>query len=116
MRHSVRLMVVIVTALACHACGGNADRQAATASTPASTTGASEFGVAECDDYMKKYLACIDKLSPTAQPQAREALEQSRNSWKAAAVTEQGRAMLATTCKAASDSAGPVLRAQGCSW
>jgi hypothetical protein len=65
---------------------------------------------------MKKYLACIDKLSPTAQPQARAALEQSRNSWKAAAVTEQGRAMLATTCKAASDSAGPVLRAQGCSW
>lgn len=120
----VRSLAVVVIALACHACGSNAAPPAAASSTPAasasatpaSTSGSSEFGVAECDDYMKKYLACIDKLAPAAQTQAREALEQSRNSWKQAASTEIGRAGLATACKAASDSAGVALRAQGCAW
>lgn len=118
----VRSLAVIVIALACHACGSNAAPPAASSSTPAasatpaSTSGGAEFGVAECDDYMKKYLACIDKLAPAAQTQARQALDQSRESWKQAAATEAGKSALATTCKAASDAAGPALRAQGCAW
>jgi hypothetical protein len=127
MRFGIRSMVVIATACACFACGGNASTppaQAATGSAPApaasappaSTTASTDFGVAECDDYMKRYLACIDKLAPTAQTQAKQALEQSRTAWKQAAATEQGKAMLATTCKAASDAAAPAMRAQGCSW
>jgi hypothetical protein len=124
MRISLRSMAVIVTALACHACGGNANSQPAASSTsapaasaaPASTSGSPEFGVAECDDYFKKYLACIDKLAPAAQTQARQMLEQSRTAWKQAASTDEGRTGLATTCKAASDAAAPAMRAQGCSW
>jgi hypothetical protein len=128
---SVGSMVVIVAALASHACGGKADSQPAASSTPpastapatttppASVTSASttaEFGVAECDDYFKKYLACIDKLAPAAQTSARETLEQARTAWKQAASTDAGRSALATTCKAASDAAAPSMRAQGCSW
>jgi hypothetical protein len=122
MRVSVRSMAVIVTALACYACGGSAAPQPATSSTPpasttpASTSASAEFGVAACDDYMKKYLACIDRLAPAAQTPARQALEQSRTAWKQAATTDQGRAALATTCKAASDAAASAMRAQGCSW
>ncbi len=129
---SVRSMV-LMTALACGACGGSAASQSApasgstpstpasgsapaAASAPASTSASTDFGVAECDDYFKKYLACVDKLAPAAQSAARQALEQSRTSWKQAAATEQGKAALAQTCKAASDAAAPGMRAQGCSW
>ena len=122
MRISVGSMVVIMTAFACYACGSSAapPQPAASstpsASTPASTSPSVEFGVAECDAYMKKYLACVDRLAPAAQTAARQALEQSSAAWKQAAGTEQGKAMLATTCKAASDSAAPAMRAQGCAW
>jgi hypothetical protein len=130
---SVGSMVVIVAALVSHACGGKADSQPAASSTPpastapatatppasvtpTSTTATAEFGVAECDDYFKKYLACIEKLAPAAQTQARETLDQARTAWKQAASTDAGKSALATTCKAASDAAAPSMRAQGCSW
>jgi hypothetical protein len=131
-------MVVIVAALASHACGGKADSQPAASSTPqastapatttppasvtpastapASTTASADFGVAECDDYFKKYLACIDKLAPAAQTQARQVVEQSRTAWKQAASSVEGKAALASTCKAASDAAATAMRAQGCAW
>jgi hypothetical protein len=118
----VRSMVVFVIGLACYACGGNAAPPPATSSTPsasatpASTTSAAEFGVTECDDYIRKYSACIDKLAPAAQAASRQALEQSRAAWKQAAATEQGKAALASSCKAASDAAAPTMRAQGCTW
>jgi hypothetical protein len=119
---SVGSVVVLVGALASHACGGgNADTQPASAAppastAPASTTASTDFGVAECDDYFKKYLTCIDKLAPAAQDQARQAVEQSRTAWKQAASTVEGKAALASTCKAASDAAATAMRAQGCSW
>ena len=127
MRVSVRplavMAAVMMIALACQACGSNAAPPAAASSatpaasaTPASTTASTGFGVAECDDYVKKYLACIDKLAPGVQAQARQALDQSRDAWKQAASTDAGRAGLATACKAASDAAGTALRAQGCAW
>src|SRR5690349_932089 len=125
MRIRVRSMAVIMTALASFACGGSSAAPPATTSsspTPAASTATAatpaiaEFGVAECDDYFKKYLACVDKMAPAAQGAARQALEQSRTAWKQAAASDQGKAMLATTCKAASDAAAPGMRAQGCSW
>ena len=126
MRFGIRSMVVLAMVCACSACGGSTPPQspqvavgaapAPASATPASTSAGTDFGVAECDDYMKKYLACIDKLAPAAQTQARQSLDQSRAAWKQAASTEQGKAMLATTCKAASDAAAPAMHAQGCAW
>ena len=133
----LRSTMVSVIALACFACGGTAAPPPATTSAPAAaatpttaapaaatpaatpaatSTPVASFGVAECDDYIKKYTACIDKLAPAAQGASRQALEQSRAAWKQAAATEQGKAALATSCKAASDSAAPAMRAQGCTW
>jgi hypothetical protein len=122
MRLNVRVMFVFATVLGCFACGNSAPPAASAApaasasAAPAASVAAGEFGVAECDDYMKKYLACVDKLAPAAQSAARQGLEQSRAAWKQAAATEQGRAALATTCKAASDAAATAMRAQGCTW
>ena len=120
----VRAMAVFVIAFGCYACGGSTASPPATSSNPSASaapastasSGAAEFGVPECDDYLKKYEACIDKLAPAAKDAARQAIDQSRAAWKQAAATEQGKAALATTCKAASDAAAPGLRAQGCAW
>jgi len=118
----VRTMAVFVIALGCYACGGNAapppaNSTPSASATPASTTSAgTEFGVPECDNYIKKYVACVDKLAPGARDASRQALDQSRAAWKQAAATEQGKAALAATCKAASDAAAPAMRGQGCTW
>ena len=119
----VHLMAVFVIALGCYACGGNAAPPPATTSAPAasatpasSTSSGAEFGVVECDNYVKKYVACIDKLAPAAQDPARQALEQSKSAWKQAAATEQGKATLAAGCKAVDDASAPQMRAQGCTW
>jgi hypothetical protein len=122
MRAFVRsLMVSAVVSFA--ACGGGSSAPStgatpsSAATQPASSSQAgAEFGVAECDTYMKLYVACIDRMPEAARAQARQALDQTKASWKQAASTDQGRAALAATCKAASDAAAPAMRAQGCSW
>jgi hypothetical protein len=120
MRVRVQSMALVATTLACCACGGNAAPPAASSTPPSSTAATAsatpEFGVAECDDYVKKYLACLDRMAPDARTLARGAFDQTRATWKQAASTDQGRAALATTCRAASDAAAPAMRAQGCSW
>ena len=76
-------------------------------------------GVAECDEYIKKYEACLTKIAekaPQAQPGMKTAFEQQRNAFKQAASTEQGKASLATTCKQAIESAKQSTSAYACTW
>ena len=90
----------------------------AAASTPASTTSAAgDIGVAECDDFLKKYEACVSgKVPAAAQATFKTSLETWRNSWKQLAQNPQGKAGLAQACKAATDQAKSSLGSYGCSW
>jgi hypothetical protein len=112
---------VALTLGACSGGGDSAKPPAATAASPATTaagaTGASEFGVAECDDYFKKYLACIDsKVPEAARAQVRLSLDQTKAAWKQAASTPDGKAALATGCKQATETAKTAMMAYGCTW
>jgi hypothetical protein len=82
MRVRVQSMALVATTLACCACGGNAAPPAASSTPPSSTAATAsatpEFGVAECDDYVKKYLACLDRMAPEARTLARGAFDQTR--------------------------------------
>ena len=119
------------------ACGGAADNtntaantnattnaNTKTAATPAAantnattTTAGGDVGVAECDDFLKKYEACVSgKVPAAAQATFKTSLEQWRNSWKQLASTPQGKAGLAQACKAAADQAKSSLGSYGCSW
>ena len=90
---------------------------AAPAATSAATTAGAEFGVPECDDYIKKYLACIDsKVPEAARATVRQSLDQTKSQWKQAAATEQGKAGLAMGCKAATDAAKTAMAAYGCTF
>jgi hypothetical protein len=92
---------------------------ASTTATPASTTAATgeKVGVAECDDFLAKYEACVSgKVPAAAQATFKTSLETWRSSWKKLAETPQGKTGLATACKAAADQAKASLGSYGCTW
>ena len=87
------------------------------ATSAAAATAGAEFGVPECDDYIKKYLACIDsKVPEAARATVRQSLDQVKSQWKQAAATDQGKAGLAMGCKAATDAAKTAMAAYGCTF
>jgi hypothetical protein len=86
-------------------------------SAPAATTAATTFGVPECDEYLEKYLACIDTHVPeAARAQVRVTLDQTRAAWQQAAATPEGKAGLATGCRQATEMARTAMSAYGCTF
>lgn len=111
------------TAANANAPAANANTKAAatpasTTATPASTTSATgDIGVAECDDFLKKYETCVSgKVPAAAQATFKTSLDTWRSSWKKLAETPQGKAGLATACKSALDQAKTSLGTYGCTW
>ena len=96
----------------------NANTKAAATATPASTTASGgDIGVAECDDFLKKYEACVSgKVPAAAQATFKTSLDTWRSSWKQLANTPHGKAGLATACKSALDQAKTSLASYNCSW
>ena len=101
----------------------NAPANTAPANTaPANTTSSTSssgdsIGVADCDDFLKKYEACVSgKVPAAAQATFKTSLDTWRNSWKQLAQTPQGKAGLATACKSAMEQARTSLGSYGCTW
>jgi hypothetical protein len=122
-----RTWPVLVAALACTlACGGGetpAGNAAPKADAPkadtkgAPTVAAGDFGVPECDEYVKKYVACIDsKVPDAARPGLKTALDQMKTTWQKAAATPEGRAALATGCTQALAASKAAMAAYSCQW
>jgi hypothetical protein len=114
-------LVAVAMALSA-ACGGPppAEQQgAATSAAKASAGGvaAGDFGVPECDDYFRKYLACIDdKVPEAARASVRQSVEQTRQQWQRAAETPEGKAALVSGCTQATAAAKQSMSAYGCQW
>jgi hypothetical protein len=124
MKTSLKL-VTLGALLGLAACGGGSQPAPPATSAPAPTqppatqpvVTAGQFGVAECDDYMAKYLACVDsKVPEAARAMVRQQLEQTKDAWQKAAATPEGKAGLATGCKAAADAAKTSMAAYGCTF
>ncbi len=95
------------------ACGGGTDN---TSNTGATASG-DKVGVAECDEFIQKYEACVNsKVPESSRSMVKANLDTMRNAWKKAAETPQGKAGLAQGCKAALDQAKTTLGSYGCSW
>jgi len=65
-------------------------------------------GVPECDEYIKKYEACLTTIAaknPQIAPSMKTTFEAQRSGYKTAASTPQGKAILVNTCKQAMDGA-----------
>ncbi|MBX3190408.1 MAG: hypothetical protein KF819_25635 [Labilithrix sp.] len=61
------------------------------------------IGVQECDDYIKQYQACIDKMPAASKSTAETGFKVQVDAWKASAATAEGKAALKTGCKATLD-------------
>ena len=133
----VPLMLSVCCALLFAACGGSdssnntsnatSGNKTASTSTPTTTTPAStpattapaggdSVGVAECDDYLTKYEACLSKVPEAARAQYQQAFAQVRKSWRDLAATPQGKASLAQACKMATDQAKTSMKTYGCNF
>jgi hypothetical protein len=113
------LVLACVSVALSGACGGG--DKGAPAKAPAGGTSLAvaegDFGVPECDSYMRKYMACLDsKVPEAARPMLRQALEQSKAAWKQAASSPTGKAGLAAACAQAEATAKQSMAAYGCEW
>jgi hypothetical protein len=91
------------------------DPAAAPTAAAAPAADAAVTGVPECDDYLTKYMACInDKVPAAARASMQTSMDQMRDSWKTAAAAPGGKAALAQACKSASDAAKQSMKAFGC--
>ncbi len=90
---------------------------AAAPASNASPATAGVIGVAACDEYLTKWENCIaTKVSADAREQVKVALDATREGWKRAALTAEGKAGLEAACKSAADLAAMQVSAYGCSW
>ncbi len=97
-------------------CGG-ANTAANTASNAA--TSGDSVGVPECDEYIKKYEACLTSITakaPQAAPGMKTAFEAQRKAFKDAAANPSSKATLATTCKQAIENAKQSTSSFSCTW
>jgi len=75
------------------------------------------IGVPECDEYIRKYEACVRDHVPAAQkPMVEQALAQYRTTWRSAAAQPAARASLAGACQQALTTARASMTAYGCQW
>ena len=89
----------------------------ATTAPAATTVATSEFGVPECDEYMTKWLACVESKVPAeARATYKTAIEQSKSQWKQAAATPQGKQSLAMACTQSLTATKQALAAYNCTW
>jgi hypothetical protein len=89
------------------------------AASPAATTASTgeKIGVAECDDFITKYEACVTGKVPAAQQAMfKTSIEQWRSSWKKLADNPATKGTLASICKTQLDQSKTALSSFGCSW
>jgi hypothetical protein len=112
-------LLVVAAAASLAACSGGGGGESAPPSNSAPAAGqvaAGDFGVPECDEYMKKYAACIEKMPEAARGPAKQGLDQTKAAWQQAASTAEGKAAMAQSCKQASETAKVAMQASGCTW
>jgi hypothetical protein len=79
--------------------------------------GAQTTGIAACDDFLKKYEACISSKVPAAQKTTYQSqLDQLRKAWADAAKNAAAKAGLESSCKQMSDQMKTAMSGFGCSF
>jgi len=85
----------------------------------ATDSAAAGTGVPECDEYIKKYEACLSKIAksaPQVEGAMKQAFEAQRSGFKSAAATATGKATLPGTCKQAMETAKTATKSYSCDW
>lgn len=133
-RTFIPLVLCVTFALLLVACGGSdtssnnatsntanankATTNTATTTNTTTTSGSGEkIGVAECDEFITKYEACINSKVPEAQrAQFKPTLDQWRSSWRTLANNPQTKGTLAGICKTSLEKAKESMKSYGCTF
>jgi hypothetical protein len=89
------------------------------ASTPATTAAATgaKIGVADCDEFITAYDACVtSKVPETARAQYKAGIEQWRTSWRQLAANPSTKATLTQVCKQAAEQARVSMKSYNCAF
>ena len=74
-------------------------------------------GIAACDDFLKKYEACVTSKIPAAQKNTFQAqLDQMRKAWSDAAKNATAKATLESTCRQSAEQMKGAMSSFGCSF
>jgi hypothetical protein len=78
---------------------------------------AQTVGIAACDDFLKKYEACVTTRVPDAQrAMFKGQFEQVRKAWSDAAKNPSAKASLEGACKQSAEQTKAALSSFGCSF
>jgi hypothetical protein len=126
MTKRIALTMCVVSAFLLMACAttetnnNNAAPSTATSTTtPAATAPASgdKIGIAECDDFLAAYDACVTgKVPEAARAQYTATIEQWRSSWKKLAENPQTRSSLAAACRQSAEQARVQMKSFNCTF
>jgi hypothetical protein len=75
-----------------------------------------KVGVKECDEYIAKFLACMEQQPEANRDHMKAGFESTRQAWKAAATTDETRGELASACKTALAAARLSSATKKCKW
>jgi BRCT domain type II-containing protein len=93
----------------------NSNKTTTTTTTSTTSSTGDKIGVPECDDYLAKYEACVNgKVPDMARAQFNSAMKTTRDAWRKAASTPEGKAGLAAACKQATEQARTSMKSYGC--
>jgi hypothetical protein len=78
---------------------------------------AQSVGIAACDDFLKKYEACVTSKVPAAQQATfKGQLDQMRKAWSDAAKTPNAKTTLEGSCKQSAEQMKTSMSAFGCAF
>jgi len=91
---------------------------ATSTSTPAAAAPSGDkIGIAECDDFLAAYDACVSNKVPEAvRAQYKASIEQWRSSWKKLAENPETRGSLAAACKQSAEQARVQMKSFDCTF
>jgi hypothetical protein len=74
-------------------------------------------GIAACDDFLKKYEACVASKIPAAQKATFQGqLDQMRKAWSDAAKNAAAKSTLESTCRQSAEQMKASMSAFGCAF
>jgi hypothetical protein len=127
MKKPILALIVAATFVGCGgekpapspAAGAAADgppAQQAAPPVPDPVAGYADIGVPECDQYARKYLACLERVPEGSRAMARQSFDQTREVWSMTAEKPDRRAGLAAACRQQEQASKAAMARYDCDW
>jgi hypothetical protein len=75
-----------------------------------------DIGIPECDQYARKYLACLERTPEGTRAMMRQSFDQTREVWSMAAEKPDRRAGVAAACAQQEKASKAAMSRYDCEW